>query len=354
MVQEVKDAVEEALRGGTTFEEFRKALSERVRQAWGEGSRHRLAAVFRTNLQLAYGAGRWKEAVETRALRPYWGLRVVLDGRTSEVCRPLAGVVLPADHPFWRTHIPPLHHGCRTALVSYTREEGERLAWREAPAHEPQAGFGRAPTAEEWSPDPKDYDPALWGQYIQALGRAYPGTNAYLADLYERHKAALEKGELPLRPKPTDWMFAAGRVAVAAFPDYPTKVRISERDLVGGEKWASSLTLHHRKRVMDGDIAVTASEGDYEATLRRAATDPEVGVVVYDGGKGPVIGVLAHTDWAVPEEARGPLAGPIWYVVYSLRSAVQVTAYSADSLADLFIPEDALWLRRPLWLSETP
>ena len=160
MVQEVMDALEAALREGTAFGDFQKALSERVKSAWGEGSRHRLEAVFRTNLQLAYGAGRWKEAVSTRELRPYWGLSVVLDGRTSEVCRPLAGVVLPADHPFWRTHVPPLHHHCRTVLVTYAREEGERRAWREPPAHEPQPGFGRPPTAEEWSPD-KDYHPEL-------------------------------------------------------------------------------------------------------------------------------------------------------------------------------------------------
>ena len=354
MVQEVKDALEAALREGTTFQEFQKALSERVRQAWGEGSRHRLAVVFRTNLQLAYGAGRWKQAQAVTALRPYWGLQVVLDGRTSRICQPLAGIVLPADHPFWRNHIPPLHHGCRTALVTYTREEGERLAWREAPAHEPQAGFGRAPTAEEWSPDPRDYDPTLWGHYVRALGRAYPNADGYLAELWERRRAALAQGLPPPVPKPTDWVFAAGRVAIAGFPSYPTRVRPSERHLVGGAKQASSLSLHHRKRIEDGDIDPGASEGDYEEALRRAATDPEVGVVVYDGGKGPVVGLLARTGWAVPEGVRGPLAGPIWYVVYSLRSAVQATAYSAHSLDELTIPEDALWLRKPPWLSKTP
>ncbi|RTH26277.1 phage head morphogenesis protein, partial [Thermus scotoductus] len=142
MVQETMDALARALEEGRPFEDFQRELSDRVKNAWGEGSRHRLETVFRTNLQLAYGAGRWKEAVSARELRPYWGLSVVLDGRTSKICRPLAGIVLPADHPFWRTHVPPLHHNCRTALVTYTREEGERRAWKEPPPHEPQAGFG--------------------------------------------------------------------------------------------------------------------------------------------------------------------------------------------------------------------
>jgi SPP1 gp7 family putative phage head morphogenesis protein len=344
MVQEVMDALEAALREGTTFSDFQKALSERVKSAWGEGSRHRLEAVFRTNLQLAYGAGRWKEAVSTRELRPYWGLSVVLDGRTSEVCRPLAGVVLPADDPFWRTHIPPLHYNCRTVLVTYAREEGERRAWREPPAHEPQPGFGRPPTEDEWSPDPKDYHPELWRTYLRALGRGMPEADRYLAGLLATRQ-----------PRATDWMLAAGRVAVAAFPPYPIPVRARDRAyLPGSPKRALSRRLHLTKRIAEGQLAPGVGEEAYEEMARRAAADPEAGVLLYAGEKGPVVAIVSRTEWAVPAEARGPAAGPIWFVVYSLRSGVLATAYPASSLAALTIPADAIWLRKPSWLHAIP
>jgi SPP1 gp7 family putative phage head morphogenesis protein len=344
MVQEVMDALEAALREGTTFGDFQKALSERVKSAWGEGSRHRLEAVFRTNLQLAYGAGRWKEAVSTRELRPYWGLSVVLDGRTSEVCRPLAGVVLPADHPFWRTHVPPLHYNCRTVLVTYAREEGERRAWREPPAHEPQPGFGRPPTEDEWSPDPKDYHPELWGAYLRALGRGMPEADRYLAGLLATRQ-----------PRATDWMLAAGRVAVAAFPPYPIPVRARDRAyLPGSPKRALSRRLHLTKRIANGQLDPGVGEEAYEEMARRAAADPEAGVLLYAGEKGPVVAIVSRTEWAVPAEARGPAAGPIWFVVYSLRSGVLATAYAASSLAALTIPADAIWLRKPSWLHAIP
>jgi SPP1 gp7 family putative phage head morphogenesis protein len=344
MVQEVMDALEAALREGTTFGDFQKALSERVKNAWGEGSRHRLEIVFRTNLQLAYGAGRWKEAVSTRELRPYWGLSVVLDGRTSEVCRPLAGVVLPADDPFWRTHVPPLHYNCRTVLVTYAREEGERRAWREPPAHEPQPGFGRPPTEDEWSPDPKDYHPELWRAYLRALGRGMPEADRYLAGLLATRQ-----------PRATDWMLAAGRVAVAAFPPYPIPVRARDRAyLPGSPKRALSRRLHLTKRIAEGQLAPGVGEEAYEEMARRAAADPEAGVLLYAGEKGPVVAIVSRTEWAVPAEARGPAAGPVWFVVYSLRSGVLATAYAASSLAALTIPADAIWLRKPSWLHAIP
>ncbi|ALJ91027.1 phage head morphogenesis protein [Thermus aquaticus] len=333
MVQEVMDALEAALREGTTFGDFQKALSERVKSAWGEGSRHRLEAVFRTNLQLAYGAGRWKEAVSTRELRPYWGLSVVLDGRTSEVCRPLAGVVLPADDPFWRTHIPPLHYNCRTVLVTYAREEGERRAWREPPAHEPQPGFGRPPTEDEWSPDPKDYHPELWGAYLRALGRGMPEADRYLAGLLATRQ-----------PRATDWMLAAGRVAVAGFPEREERVKDPRvRSLLGpmAQRIVQKLTKH---AVIDEQFRPNLTPEEYLEALRSAAVHPEAAFVVHAPPRGPALLVIAPSEAA--GDALGPNALPWLVVVYDLRHGTLVTGYQASSLEEVTLWDNHLWLRK--------
>jgi len=306
LVQEALDALDAALAKGETFEQFKPRLSERIQRAWGGASAHRLRTIFDTNLQSAYGAGRWKAADELRQERPYWGLSVVLDGRTSRICLNLAGVVLPADHPFWNTHIPPLHYRCRTALVTYSAAQAEGRITQRPPDQPPLEGFGRPPGREAWSPEPRDYHPELWRAYLRALGQGMPEADGYLAGLVSTRQ-----------PKPTDWMLAAGRVAVAVFPTYPIKVRPRDRAYSGGKKQASSRQVHLAKRIAEGQLAPNIIEEDYEEMAQLGATDPEAGVLLYAGRKGPVVGVLARTEWAVPEEARGGEAGPIWFVVYS-------------------------------------
>lgn len=173
LVQEVMNALDAALAEGETFERFRERLSQQVARAWGGQSPHRLRTIFDTNLQMAYGAGRWKAANELRDSRPYWGLEVVLDGRTSSICRNLAGVVRLAGDPFWRNHIPPLHFRCRTALVTYSAEQARGRVSETVPDQPPLEGFGRPPDVESWKPKESDYDPELWTAH-QRLNASAP------------------------------------------------------------------------------------------------------------------------------------------------------------------------------------
>jgi len=349
LVQEVMDALEEALAQGEPFPKFQARLPEKVREAWGEGSRHRLQTIFRTNLQLAYGAGRWKAAQEVRDLRPYWGLQVVLDGRTSRICAPLAGVVLPADHPFWRNHIPPLHFGCRTALVTYSREEGERLV-REPPPHEPQPGFGKPPTQDEWSPNPTDYHPELWRAYVQALG-AYMGA-------IDRLRALAEGRLKPEKPEdgpgPMDALFAAGVMSRAPFSRRPIRPKSKERETFGHEK-RPSLELHLlRRTVKDKQLSPETSEEDYERICQEAALNREAALLAYSRAQGPVLAALVRSEWVVPERLRGPMlpSHPYFLVVYSFHSGTLATGYAASDLSELDVPwEEVVWLRKPSWVS---
>jgi len=50
-------------------------------KAWGGASPYRLQTIFDTNLQLAYGAGRYQAATELKTDRPY------CQGRASPNCQ---------------------------------------------------------------------------------------------------------------------------------------------------------------------------------------------------------------------------------------------------------------------------
>jgi SPP1 gp7 family putative phage head morphogenesis protein len=166
MVQQVLDSLQKALEDGTTFESWQKAIPTELGNAWGNANFWRSKVVFDTAIQSAYGAGRWYAAQESE--RPYWQLLAVLDGRTSPICLKVAGFVAAKDDPAWQKLIPPLHFRCRTALITLSKEQAEeRGIASAAPSVGDLGGFGLEPSAGEWQPNEKSYDPELWAAHIR-------------------------------------------------------------------------------------------------------------------------------------------------------------------------------------------
>jgi SPP1 gp7 family putative phage head morphogenesis protein len=167
LVSETLDALTAAVADGTTFEDFKTAMFEKLSAAWGDSKRagSRLETIWRTNLQLAYSAGRYAQLTDPDVLdsRPYWMYDAILDNRTSGLCRTLNGTVLEADNAWWNSHIPPLHHRCRSGLRSLTRDEARSRGITDEPSDlEPSNGFGYRPDLDEWQPDPTQYPGDLW------------------------------------------------------------------------------------------------------------------------------------------------------------------------------------------------
>lgn len=164
LVTEAWEAIDRALRDGTSLEDFKASVGGQLEEAWGRAEPARLETIFRTNTQSAYTAGQHAvvNSPEVRKARPYWRFDSSGDARVCDICDPLDGVVLPADDPFWADHIPPLHFDCRCphpAPLSDEEAEEEGIA-ESAPDHEPDEGFGHAPTVGgggDWEPDTASY-----------------------------------------------------------------------------------------------------------------------------------------------------------------------------------------------------
>lgn len=105
--------------------------------------------VYRTNVQTAYNAGRRMQF--DRSPPAAIALMVLEDERTSDICRPLAGLVLPYNHPFWEDHWPPFHFNCRTTVRGIYEDEVGRIPSENVPMNKlrkefkPQSGFGQNP-----------------------------------------------------------------------------------------------------------------------------------------------------------------------------------------------------------------
>jgi len=153
-VNAVKQALVAAIEDGTSFTDFWTEASALDAAGLGTASPWYWETVYRTNIQTAYNAGR---AAEIQKAKPeYLELIGVVDERQTSICRELTkppGTILPAAHPFWKTHWPPFHFGCRTTVRSVFQEEvearrAEDPAWtptKAAPDIEPAKGFGSNP-----------------------------------------------------------------------------------------------------------------------------------------------------------------------------------------------------------------
>lgn len=78
-----------------------------------------LETIFRTQHQLAYGAGRWHADQDPDIQEILWGYKYVTvgDDRVRESHAKLDGVTMPKDDPFWQTHWPPNGWNCRCQAI---------------------------------------------------------------------------------------------------------------------------------------------------------------------------------------------------------------------------------------------
>jgi len=59
----------------------------------------------------------WQEIQRDKHIFPYVQLKVVLDGRTSEICSPLHDLIFGVDDPVLAYYFPPNHFNCRTTAI---------------------------------------------------------------------------------------------------------------------------------------------------------------------------------------------------------------------------------------------
>jgi SPP1 gp7 family putative phage head morphogenesis protein len=167
VLKDVWEAMDKAVQKGESFATFRKRVRASLVQAWG-GSEipGRIENIFRTNIQTAYNAGRRVQlmAPAVRKALPYWTFLPLLDSRTSDICRGIGTVTLPADHEWFRTHTPPLHYQCRSTIVGRSVEYS-REAKKKGPAVPPLEGFGHHEGTWDWKPDFSEYPKELVKRY---------------------------------------------------------------------------------------------------------------------------------------------------------------------------------------------
>ena len=134
VLRELKRELQNTLKNGGTEKQFIEKLTPELQRLgwWGKqiivdsqggaevvqmGSPRRLKTIFRTNLQSAYMAGRYKTLMEGAATHPYWKYVAILDGKTRAAHRALDGRVFSLNDGFTEIGLPPNGYNCRCRHV---------------------------------------------------------------------------------------------------------------------------------------------------------------------------------------------------------------------------------------------
>lgn len=174
LVQQVYDEIDRAISDGTTLDDFKAAVGEKLEDAWGAADAPRIETVFRTNVMGAQSAGRNTVMTDPVVLqaRPYWRYDRMSGADHSHdepghICGQMDGVIRPADDPIWQKAHPPMHHRCGCVLTPLSRSDtASEGGVSRVPSlgDGPADGFGRMPAGpgeDAWVPDIAAYAPEI-------------------------------------------------------------------------------------------------------------------------------------------------------------------------------------------------
>lgn len=174
VLEAIRQEVDNALANGTTFRDFQRNLEPVLKKHgwWGRkeiidketgevtevqlGSPHRLKTIYRTNLNTAHAAGRFRAQQEISDIRPWWVYRAVMDASTRASHAALHNTVLRHDDPWWDSNYPPNDWGCRCIVDSLSDKQVEDRGYIKSDGSylpsTAEEGWNYNPGAAPWTP----------------------------------------------------------------------------------------------------------------------------------------------------------------------------------------------------------
>lgn len=87
----------------------------------------RLQLIYDVNVRQSYAAGQWARIERNKARMPFVIYRTMDDTRVRPEHAAWNNLVLPVDHPFWKTHFPPCGWRCRCKAFAIDQAGIDRL-----------------------------------------------------------------------------------------------------------------------------------------------------------------------------------------------------------------------------------
>lgn len=103
------------------FNDFRKKADS----IFGIYNESYLQAEYNTSIGNGQISSKWLEIEQTKKLFPMLKYSAIIDGRTSDICKPFDGIVLPVDDKFWNKYTPLNHFNCRCTIIKIDKYSEE-------------------------------------------------------------------------------------------------------------------------------------------------------------------------------------------------------------------------------------
>lgn len=130
-IKGVLDSLNEAVRNGTTFDDWKKTVRSK---AVGVGlPDYRLENIFRTNIQNAYMAGRYEQQSRNFRARPFLMYDAINDSRVRPAHLAMDGYIARHDAPVWDRWTPPCGYNCRCSLTALSEAQARKRGYNGKP-----------------------------------------------------------------------------------------------------------------------------------------------------------------------------------------------------------------------------
>lgn len=128
LVEDFYNAIQQARESGG-YEAFKKSFGDIVaKHGWAYNGTPgwRSKVIYDTNVTQAFNAGRYQQMMAVKHLRPYWRYRHTSIEHPRLEHMAWDNLILPADDPWWDTHMPQNGWGCKCKVDSLSRLEARR------------------------------------------------------------------------------------------------------------------------------------------------------------------------------------------------------------------------------------
>lgn len=144
VLQVFQDGLAAKFKAGTSLADFAKDVRPQLQAKgwWGDVEitdpqtgetritrfdDRRLKLIYDVNVRQSYAAGQWARIERNKARMPFIIYRTMDDAQVRAAHAAWNNLVLPVDHPFWKTHFPPCGWRCRCKAFAIDQAGIDRL-----------------------------------------------------------------------------------------------------------------------------------------------------------------------------------------------------------------------------------
>jgi SPP1 gp7 family putative phage head morphogenesis protein len=123
LTKKIQKSLLTLLKNGGTFAEWKDNYENNFKTMGLEPTGSYTETIYRTNLQTAYAAGRYKQQESQKELFPYWQYVSIIDDVTTDICTELNGKTYRSNDPIWNTIYPPNHFNERSSVIALNNDD---------------------------------------------------------------------------------------------------------------------------------------------------------------------------------------------------------------------------------------